>query len=194
MKHTWCRPMGLTVVLVIIASALAAAADTPEQRPVPDEPDEPFTIFVFTKQADDKDAKVKVSKVTEEVAKRIKDRKKWFFVSKRADRAEIEVEVMNHTLEERMRTRMEYRVDATGVNKQLVDVNWNEEHHFIEARVTLPDGHQVLLTGADERERGGSLKGAASDFAGKLEELVKEKYWDLVERRMQKPGMPHSGD
>ncbi|HSF14278.1 MAG TPA: hypothetical protein VLK65_01850 [Vicinamibacteria bacterium] len=131
----------------------------------PTSPTERFTLLVLTAQPDDKEAKVPLSKVTEEVAKRIKDRKSWFLVSNRRDRAELTVEVMNHTLEERMRTRMEYRVDATGTNKELVDITWNEEHHFIEARIHLPGGHQTLLTGADERERGGSFKGAASDLA-----------------------------
>lgn len=178
------REVALTALALALAGVLTAgvlAAD--DERPVPDEPDEVFTVFVFTEQPDDEDAKFKMSKVTEELSKRIKDHKKWFHVDKRADRAEISVEVMNHTLEERMRTRMEYRVDATGLNKQLVDVNWNEEHHFVEARIDLPGGHQKLITGADERERGGSLKGACKDLADELESLVKERYWDLVERR-----------
>lgn len=171
----------LALPALLLAGSLAAASD--DERPVPDEPDEPFTIRVFTEQPDEENAKVKLSKVTDELGKRVKNHEKWFHLDKRPERAEITVEVMNHTLEERMRTRMEYRVDATGVNKQLVDVNWNEEHHFVEARITLPGGHQKLITGVDERERGGSLKGACDDFADKLEALVKEEYWDLVERR-----------
>ncbi|HXV64496.1 MAG TPA: hypothetical protein VEK15_27610 [Vicinamibacteria bacterium] len=179
-ERPWRVAFGLIAALVVRAA-------TADERPVPDEPEEQFTILVLTEEPDDREAKVPLSKVTEEVAKRIKDRKKWFLVSKRPDRAELTVEVMNHALEERMRTRMEYRVDATGTNKELVDITWNEEHHFIEARIHLLGGHQTLLTGADERERGGSLKGAASDLAEKLEALVKEQYWDLVARRVRSP-------
>lgn len=177
----WGAP--LTMLFVFVAGA--PRADDP---PVPDEPEERFTILVFTEQPDDEEAEVSLSRVTEEVAKCIKDRKKWLFVTDRPERAEITVEVMNHTLDERMRTRMEHRVDATGVNKQLVDVTWNEEHHFIEARVLLPGGYQKLLTGADVRERGGSFKRAASNLAEELEALVKERYWDLVARRVHGPG------
>ena len=55
------------------------------------------------------------------------------------------------------------------------------ERHRIEVRVTLPDGTQRPLTGADERERGGSIKGASDDLADQLETIVKESYWDFVE-------------
>jgi hypothetical protein len=37
-----------------------------------------------------------------------------------------------------------------------------------------------MFMGADERERGGSMKGAASHLAEQLEEYCKENYWDLV--------------
>jgi hypothetical protein len=162
-------------------AVLVAASTALDERPAPDEPAERFTVLVFSEVRDDPDVKTKfpITKVTGEVRKRVKDRKKWFLVSDRREGAEILVEVMNHKVDERMRTRMEYRVDETGNGKQLVDVTWTEEQHFLEVRVHLPGGNQTLIEGRDVRENGGSLKGAASDLASKLEALVKERYWEF---------------
>jgi hypothetical protein len=151
-------------------------AGSPQERP--DEPKERLTVFVFTEQVDDETTpkgKFPIRRVTDEVRKRVRDRKKWFVTSERREGADVLVEVMRHTVEERMRTRMEYRVNESGNGKQLVDVTWTEEQHFIEARVALAGGFQTLVEGRDVREQGGSLKGAASDLAVKLEELCRER-------------------
>ncbi len=113
--------------------------------------------------------------VVDEVKKRVKGRKKWFVTREERASADILVEVTGHRVTERMRTRNEYRVDSTGLGKQLVEVTWTEEHHFIGARIHLPGGNQNILEGVDTREKGGSLKGAASDLAEKLEALVEER-------------------
>jgi hypothetical protein len=72
------------------------------------------------------------------------------------------------------------RVNDRGTGKNYYDNNWITERHRIQTRVTLPSGAQKMFMGADERERGGSMKGAASHLAKQLEEYCKENYWDLV--------------
>jgi hypothetical protein len=158
-----------------------------DQRPVPDEPAERFTVLVFSNQADDPDVKYPLSKVTKEVAKRIKKQKKWFLVSDNPDKAEIRIEVVNHSVSHRMRVSMEYRMDPSGTGKHLVDVSTMEELHFIEGRVNLPGGTQVLVKGADERVKNGSLKRAAENFADNLEDLCRARYWELAEARITAP-------
>jgi hypothetical protein len=154
---------------------------------VPEEPAERFTVLVFSQQPDDPELKYPMSKVVKEVKNRVKKQKKWFLVSDQADKAEIKIEVVNHTVRERMRTYMEYRMDPTGVGKHLVDMNEMQEYHSIETRVNLPGEVQVLLKGNDEEVKGGSLKRAAQNLAENLEALCKERYWDLAEARFKAP-------
>lgn len=161
-----------------------------DQRPVPEEPAERFTVLVFTTQPDDPDVKYPYSKVTKEVAKRIKKQKKWFLVSDDPDKAEIRLEVVHHSVSNRMRVSMEYRMDPSGVGKHLVDVNTMEEIHFIEARVDLPGGTQLIVKGSDERAKGGSLKRATENFADNLEAVCRARYWQLAEARIVAPVEP----
>lgn len=121
-----------------------------------------------------------MSKVTEQIAERIEDRKKWFVLTERADGAEILVDVVNHAHDEQVHTRLETRVDVTGTRKEWVDVSWVQEQHFLEARVEFPDGAQAIVKGSDTRTRGGSLKHAAEELAKNLELLCRERYWDIV--------------
>lgn len=178
-----------TVALATALCALVGQAVSADQRSVlvPDEPAERFTVLVVTQEPDDPDAKYPMRKVVDEIKKRVKKHKKWFLVSDLPDKAEIEMEVLKHTVTERMRTSMEYRVDPRGVGKHLVDVNTLQEYHSIEVRVSLPGEVQVLLSGKDEEVKGGSLKRAAQNLADNLEALIKDRYWELSEARVKAP-------
>ncbi len=177
------RSVFLTGILCSVVGVTLAA----DQRPVPEEPAERFTVLVFTNQPDDPESKYSMSKVAREVTKRIKKHKKWFLVSDNPDKAEIRLEVLRHSVSERMRVSMEYRMDSSGTGKHLIDVSTMEELHFIEARVDLPGGIQVLVKGADERVENGSLKRAAQNFAKNLEALCRARYWELAEARIVAP-------
>ena len=148
-----------------------------EERKTPKRPDQPFTVFVYTEGLKNDD--VDMPKVAKEVAKRI-GKKKWLKVVKTHDDADIVVEVMTHLVNEQHRTKIDSRVNLRGVGKNYYDYNFVTERHRIETRVNFPDRSQKLLTGADDREQGGSMKGAASNLASQLEEHCKENYWHFV--------------
>ncbi len=168
---------GRVLIAVLSAVFLGSFSLAQEQRKTPKRPDQPFTVFVYTEGLKNDD--VDMPKVAKEVAKRI-GKKKWLKVVKTHDDADIVVEVLTHLVNEQHRTRIDSRVNVGGVGKTYYDSNFVTERHRIETRVTLPDRRQKLLTGADDREQGGSMKGAASNLAGQLEDHCKENYWRFV--------------
>ncbi len=164
-------------VIGLFAFLTATGLDAQDRKP-PKKPDQPFKVFVFTEGLTNED--VNMPAVSKEVAKRIGKKKKWLKVVDSRDEADIVVEVLTHAVHEQHRTRLESRVNVGGVGKSWIDNNFLTESHYIETRVDFPDGTQQLLRGVDERERGGSLKGAASRLAKNLEERCKENYWAFV--------------
>ncbi len=168
-------------VLWITLSAVAflvAIGFGQEQRKPPKKPDQPFLVFVYTEGLTNED--VDMPRVAEEVSKRIAKKKKWLKVVDNLDSADIVVEVLTHLVDEQSKTILDMRVNDQGVGKNYYENTWVVEQHRIETRITLADGAQKIFTGRDERERGGSMKRAASDLASQLEEYCKENYWDLV--------------
>ena len=163
---------------LLTVAYLAAIGFAEEQRKPPKKPDRPFLVFVYTEGLANED--VDMPRVTEEVSKRIAKKKKWLKVVESRDRANIVVEVLTHLVHEQSRTILDYRVDDQGVGKHLYENTYVSERHRIETRITLPNGTQKLFTGADERDQGGSVKGAASDLAKQIEDHCKENYWDFV--------------
>jgi len=164
-------------VLSVLVGFLSAPAPA-QERKLPDEPEQRFKVFVFTEGLTNEH--VNMPKVSEEVAERIGKKDDWLEVVDTRDDADIVVEVLTHAVHERHRTRLEPRVNASGVGKSWVDENFVTEAHVIESRINFPDGTQRLIRGIDERDRGGSIKGAASNLAEDLEEHCKENYWKLI--------------
>lgn len=166
------------VLFTIVCSwVLSAASFAQEQRKTPKKPEKPFTVFVFTEGLTNED--VDMPKVTKEVANRV-NKKKWLDTTDDRDSADMVIEVLTHAVHEQHRTELDMRVNYRGTGKSYYDNTWLTERHRIEARVTLPTGAQRMITGADEREKGGSVKGAASHLANQLEDLCKENYWDYI--------------
>ena len=162
-----------------VGTWLAAGAFAQQTRKPPKNPDEPFKVFVFTEGLKNED--VDMPKVAEEVSERIRKKKKWFKIVDERDGADMVVEVLTHLVSEQHRRELDMRVDYTGVGKNYYDNNWVTERHRIETRVTWPNHHQKIVTGADEREKGGSLKRAASNLADQLEDHCRENYWAFIE-------------
>ena len=149
-----------------------------EQRKPPKNPDKPFTVYLFTDGLTNED--VDMPRVTEEVSKRVAKNKKWFKVVDEREGADFVIEMLTHAVQEQHRRELDMRVDLQGTGKNYYDNNWITERHHIESRVTLPSGAQKMFTGADDREKGGSLKGAATNLANQLETYCKENYWSLI--------------
>ncbi|GMR22269.1 MAG: hypothetical protein BMS9Abin37_0606 [Acidobacteriota bacterium] len=149
-----------------------------EQRKPPKKPDRPFMVYVYTEGLTNED--VDMPKVAEEVSKRVAKKKKWLKIVNDRESADIIIEVLTHLVHEQHRMELDTRVNDTGTGKTYYDSNWITERHRIETRVTFPSGAQKMFTGADERDRGGSMKGAAGNLAKQLENYCKENYWNLV--------------
>jgi len=169
------RVLGITLSALAYLAAIGFAQ---EQRKPPKKPDQPFLAFVYTEGLTNED--VDMPGVAEEVSKRIAKKKKWLKVVDSRDGADIVMEVLTHIVNEQSRTVLDMRVNDQGVGKNYYENTFISERHRIETRITLPDGTQKVFTGVDERDRGGSVKGAASNLASQLEDYCKEHYWDLV--------------
>ena len=167
------------VAMVCGVAVLGATSFAQEQqRKPPKKPDQPFMVYVYTEGLTNED--VDMPKVTREVSKRVGKKKKWLKIVEDRESADVIIEVLTHLVHEQHRRELDMRVNDQGTGKNFYDNNWITERHRIETRVTLPSGAQKMFTGADERERGGSMRGAAANFAKQLERYCKENYWDLV--------------
>jgi len=168
------------VLSAVLSGAVyfAATSFAQEHRKPPKKPDQPFIVYVYTKGLTNED--VDMPKVAKEVSKQIARKKKWLKVVDESDNADVVVEVLTHLVHEQHRRELNMRVNDKGVGKSYYDENWITERHRIETRITLPGGVQKMFTGVDERERGGSLKGAARNLSDQLEDYCKENYWELV--------------
>ena len=159
------RVLLLTLPSLIGLTSLGLAT---EQRKAPKRPEEVFLVYVYTEGLVNED--VDMPRAANEVSKRISKKKKWLKVVDSRERASIVVEVLTHIVDEQSRTLLDYRVDDQGIGKHLYEDTFVSTRHRIEARVTFPDGTQKIFTGEDKRDRGGSIKGAASSLANQLED------------------------
>lgn len=176
------RCLGWILCLLLPAAVLA---HTPaDDEPGPKEPDEAFSVYVFSNLEDEEDTKTEVEKVVKELEKRVKKHKKWFIVAKSPERAEIRLELTRHTVDEVMRHKLVSRVNVNGNGKNWVTETWNQERHFLEARFDA-FGRQAILEGSDEREQGGSMKRAVENLVDNLELHCRESYAELSRLRRQ---------
>ena len=177
-RRSW-RPA--LILSFFVVAYLGADALAREQRKLPQKIDSPFAVFVLVKEAPNQEIDLRA--VTDEVANRVAKKKKWLKVVDNRDDADIVVEVLAHLMAEEEHRRLDLRRAGSGDVNMYNNRNWVywvSERHRIETRVTLPSGAQKMFTGVDEHERGGSMKGAASNLANELEDYCKENYWALV--------------
>ena len=175
------RRLGWMLCLLLPATVLAV---TPDDEPGPKEPDEAFSVYVFSNLEDEEDADYEVAKVLKELEKRVKKHKKWFIVAKSPERAEIRLELTRHTVDEVMRHQLVSRVNVSGNGKDWVTETWNQERHYLEARFDS-FGRQALIEGEDVREQGGSMKRAVEELVDNLELHCREQYVELSRLRRQ---------
>lgn len=174
----------LSLVIALTVGAAVAGVAHQDDLAVsgPEEPDERFSVYVLSELEDTPEAKYESKKIRSEVEKKVKDQKKWFIVSKGPEKAEIELTIVRHTVEERMRHKLVPRVDVSGTNKNWVTETWAQENHYLEARVSA-FGTQSLLRVEDTRENGGSLKRVSEKLAESLESHCRERYEELSRLR-----------
>lgn len=168
----------LAFVVCVLALSVGSASFAQEQRKPPKKPAQPFLVYVFTEGLTNES--VDMPKVTEEVSKRVGKKKNWLKVVDDRESADLVAEVLTHIKNEVHVRELDMRVNDQGTGKNFYDKNYLSERHRIEVRITLPKGGQTMITGVDERKQGGSVKGAASNFAEQFEDYCKENYWDMV--------------
>ena len=169
------RVLLLTLPFLIGSTSLGLAT---QQRKAPKRPNKVFLVYVYTDGLVNEE--VDMPRAANEVSKRIGKKKKWLKVIDNRESADVVVEVLTHAVSEQSRTLLDYRVDDQGIGKHLYEDTFVSIRHRIETRVSFPDGTQKLFTGEDKRDRGGSIKGAASSLANQLEDYCKDNYWTLV--------------
>lgn len=173
------RALGASLLAVVCLGADGVAR---EPAKPPKNPDAPFAVFLSVGASANQ--RNHLQPVTDEIANRVAKKKKWLKVVENRDDADIVVEVLAHLVDEQEHVRLDLGRGSGGGDVNIHNnrnwVYWVSERHRIETRVTLPSGAQKMFTGADERERGASMKGAASNLVNELEDYCKENYWDLI--------------
>jgi tetratricopeptide (TPR) repeat protein len=164
-----------------------------DQAP-PKKPAERFTVFVYLDESPPVGSGYSVDKILEEVKKRIKKRGKWLVLTENQSKANISVQILGHRVRQEHVTKLTTRVRSQprssdgDIPVDYVDTNYFSERHYIETRVDIFAVARILV-GHDGREKGASLKGAASALARQLEDLLKNNYWDLEQKR-RAPSQP----
>ncbi|HXV62823.1 MAG TPA: hypothetical protein VEK15_19145 [Vicinamibacteria bacterium] len=157
-------------------------------RPPPEKPSERFTVYVEAAPEAGAASDAPIEIVLREVVQGIKKRKKWLFLTSDPKKAEVFVRVLGHRVREEhvtaLGTRVRYRggTDGTESAIELVDTNTLSERHYLRASASAL-GISRMVVGHDGRNKGANLKRAASVLGEELEELLKEHYWTLEDRR-----------
>lgn len=174
--------MMLAAVPVLLAGSLQSGA----ARPVPKEPEQPFAIYVFTEEPGDPDDGGSLGRTAEEVAKKIRDRKKWFRTVETREEADIVVEVLDQATTESTRQTYQHRREDTGGGPSSKDGATTQlgafadirESHTLLTRVYVPKGNPLEMRVDVE---GHGPRDAAKPFAIRLEKFVRRNYWTLME-------------
>lgn len=153
--------------------ALAAAIGAQPSSQLPDEnPERPFTVFVFTTATGEAQKDQDLLRAAEVVRKRIAARKAWFKTVADPNGAQVVVEVQSHSVEERL--TIWASTGAIGGQVEGATRYSITEQHFLEAKVTIR-GEELGLKSLDTSKKG-SLKGAASGLALELERECQKRY------------------
>ncbi len=162
-----------------------------QPAPLPEKPSERFTIFVELA----KDAVLAPGQSPEQLLKDVAGamgkRKKWLFLTKSSDRAEVFVRILGYRVRREhdtlLRTRVRYaarrerREDVQAID--FIDVNRLNETHYILAEARGLGFFREMVGFAGKE--GASRKRAASELAKELEGFLKQNYWDLDSSRRQ---------
>lgn len=169
--------------VALVWSGLADAQPKPPKRA-----EVPFKVFVTANPEDvTEEEREQIEEARAELAERVADNDDWFQLVPTEAEAEIVVDLFNYW------TRQEKRVLTTwGVvpptelgqpdKTQMIEII---TYHYLQARVAL-FGAARILRGERIRREVGEAKDAVKDLEQRLEELCREEYYDLVERRAER--------
>lgn len=170
-------------MLTALSVVLAAGLQTAGTRPPPKEAEEPFAVYVFTEVPGDADDGDSLGRTAEEVAKKIRDRKKWFRIVETREEADLVVELLDQaTKESSGRTYMRKRegTSRTVQRDTLGVVGFGDirEDHTLLTRVYVPKGEPFEMQAETDGRR---PRDAAKPYALRLELFVRQNYWTLME-------------
>lgn len=168
-----------TVVAVFLLSVPAAPGQNEQKEKPPKKPDWPFTVYVRAAPGDETLETDDLMRGTDELRKKIADKRDWFRVVPNADDAEIVVDVLEHRVREHL--TFWASTETIGGETQGVTNSTISRYHSLRARVTML-GSEAELTGMNPK-RTGSVKGAASALQKELVELCQERYAMLQKLR-----------
>ncbi len=164
------------LVLLVAACALPALAFG--QR-APRRPPEPFPVAVVEGSAADEAMARRIGEAAAMARDRIGDRDRWFRIVDAADDARIVLRIVDYQVAETMTPKIQRQIlDGTPI---MTEGSVLVETHSLRAVVVI-QGESDMLIGLDERERGASLRNAASDLAEELEQHCKDNYALLAEQ------------
>lgn len=161
---------GAVAVLLGLAGVRGYAQPTPKNP-------EPFDVFVFTDAPDDTTDKDSLTKTTEEVAKKIRDRKKWFRLVERREDADIVVEVLDQASSQDVSNNFTRRADnAEPSDPQMTNFLDVAEGFTLQTRVHVPKAEPIAM---DVTTEGRRPRDTAKPFATRLETFCRLNYWML---------------
>jgi len=158
---------------VLLGFYLVAAAQSP-----PKYPDEPFDVYVFTDTPSEPDDKSSIEKTTEEVAKRLGKRKKWFHLVASRDEAELIVEVLNQWEgRDASRTYVRRADNADPSDPQITSFLDVDKAFTLETKLFMPQAAPIPMKVSGEGRRPRDI---AKTFAERLESFCRMNYWILM--------------
>lgn len=166
------------VAFLLLSVPAAPGRNEPKEKP-PKKPGRPFTVYVRAAPGDETLETDDLVRGTDELRKKIADKKDWFKVIPSADDAEIVVDVLEHRVREHL--TFWASTETIGGETQGVTNSTISRYHSLRARVTVL-GSEAELTGMNPK-RTGSVKGAASALQKELVELCRERYAMLQKLR-----------
>lgn len=162
----------------LAVTALVLGFQTTKVQAPPKEPDEPFAIYVFTDAPGDPDDGNSLGRTTEEVAKKVRDRNKWFRLVENREEADIVVEVL---VQSEGQTDSETYVprETNDPSKLSMAVFSDVKDQFsLLTRIYVPKGDPIDMSATSTGRR---PKDAAKPFARRLEMFCRQNYWTLLE-------------
>jgi len=151
---------------------LAAIAIPAAQR-APRRPPEPLPVAVIEGAAADEEAAERIRMGAEAARDRVGARDRWFRIVDSAEEAAIVLRITDYRVAETMKPKVQRQIlDGTPI---MTEGSVVVETHTLNAVVVIA-GEADALIGADERERGASLRNAASDLAAEPDQHATDTY------------------
>lgn len=162
---------------LVMAPGLLFASGRPAAKPdgaagvATAQPSGTLRVFVHANRAGDPPLEEGIEAALREVRDRVQRREKVFRLAESAESADVTLRLTNYRTAQVMRPKLERLIlDGTVT---LVERSEVIEVHYVDAIVAAGEARESL-TGLDERDRGASLRNAASHLVDELERFCEE--------------------